>query len=115
MEEENKKRRGVFDKLILGAIIGGAIGSVLGLTLAPKTGKDTRKFLKRKGEELHNKIITEYGDDIENFTQKAKEGSKNFLGRIGKRISNLFEKREKVLHGSRGKKETLELPDEFDL
>lgn len=115
MEEENKKRRGVFDKLILGAIIGGAIGSVLGLTLAPKKGKDTRKFLKQKGTEIHKKIIDEYGENIEHLTEKAREGSKNFLGRIGKRISNLFEKREKVLHGSKGKKETLELPDEFDI
>ena len=35
-------------KLVKGIIIGGAIGSVLGITLAPKSGKETRAFIKEK-------------------------------------------------------------------
>jgi hypothetical protein len=31
------------------AIIGGAIGSVVGLSVAPKTGKETREYIKEKG------------------------------------------------------------------
>ena len=35
-------------KVLTGAIIGSAIGSILGLTLAPKKGKEARKYIKDK-------------------------------------------------------------------
>ena len=34
--------------MVKGIIIGGAIGSILGMTLAPKTGKETRAIIKNK-------------------------------------------------------------------
>ncbi len=37
--------KGVF-KLLTGFIVGGAVGSILGLTLAPKKGKDSREYLR---------------------------------------------------------------------
>ncbi|MFN7160404.1 MAG: YtxH domain-containing protein [Candidatus Gracilibacteria bacterium] len=43
-KEKNLKNIG---KLVKGIIIGGAIGSVLGVTLAPKSGKETRTMLKK--------------------------------------------------------------------
>ena len=43
MSEEKKKKRKLVDKVLMGAIIGGAIGSVLGATIAPKKGSETRK------------------------------------------------------------------------
>ncbi len=42
--EKNPKK----SRLIKGIIIGGALGSILGMTLAPKTGKETRQILKDK-------------------------------------------------------------------
>ena len=42
-EEEKSKTGKAFDKVIMGAVIGGAIGSVLGASIAPKKGTDTRK------------------------------------------------------------------------
>lgn len=39
-------------RLIKGMVIGGAIGSILGMTLAPKTGKETRQILKEKSSGL---------------------------------------------------------------
>ena len=35
-------------KLVTGIIIGGAIGSIIGVTMAPKTGKETRKIIQQK-------------------------------------------------------------------
>lgn len=49
------KLRWALDKLVMGAIIGGAIGSVLGMAFAPRKGKETRKILKEKGKELYGK------------------------------------------------------------
>lgn len=41
--EENSKKKHALDKIFMGAVIGGAIGSVLGASIAPKKGKETRK------------------------------------------------------------------------
>ena len=51
-----KKKEKKLDKLVMGAIIGGAIGSVLGLSLAPKKGKETRKFIGDKIKKKKKKI-----------------------------------------------------------
>lgn len=46
------KKRLKVDKLVKGIIIGGAIGSVVGVTLAPKSGKETRSDLKKGASSL---------------------------------------------------------------
>ena len=46
---KEKKKKGMMEKLVMGAIIGGAIGSVVGMSVAPKTGKDTRDYIKEQG------------------------------------------------------------------
>jgi gas vesicle protein len=45
INEKNSIKKG---KLVKGIIIGGAIGSILGMTIAPKTGKETRAIIKNK-------------------------------------------------------------------
>jgi len=55
MAEDGKKIGGAIDKLVMGIILGGAIGSVVGLTLAPRKGKETRAIIKEKGEALIEK------------------------------------------------------------
>ncbi len=44
--------RSIF-KILTGVVIGSAIGSILGLTLAPKPGEETRKDLVDKSMELY--------------------------------------------------------------
>jgi len=39
----------MMDKLVMGAIIGGAIGSVIGMSVAPKSGKETREYIAEQG------------------------------------------------------------------
>lgn len=46
------KKRSKVDRLIKGIIIGGAIGSVVGVTLAPKSGKETRDRVKKTAQSL---------------------------------------------------------------
>lgn len=58
--EEPQKIGKKLDKLVMGIILGGAIGSVLGLTLAPRKGKEMRKLIKEKGQEFvrdHKEVI----------------------------------------------------------
>ncbi len=41
--EEVPKKKHTLDKIFFGAVIGGAIGSVLGASIAPKKGRETRR------------------------------------------------------------------------
>ncbi len=45
MSKPKKVGKKVFH-ILTGAIIGSAVGSILGLTLAPKKGKETREYIK---------------------------------------------------------------------
>lgn len=71
MSEDQKKDEGMVDKFILGAIIGGAIGSVLGVALAPKSGKENRKTIIRKYKEIKNKFLGERSHGT--ITERAEE------------------------------------------
>lgn len=46
MPEEKPKKR-IWDKLLMGAVIGGAIGSVVGATIATKKGKESKRFFQK--------------------------------------------------------------------
>lgn len=74
MGEDDKKIGSQIDKLVMGVILGGAIGSVLGLTLAPRKGKETREILKKKGEEF----IRDHRETIAGAKYQLKKG-KGFL------------------------------------
>ncbi|EKD63340.1 MAG: hypothetical protein ACD_51C00288G0002 [uncultured bacterium] len=60
-DEKNNGVIGKMDKLIVGAIIGTAIGSVVGLTLAPKDGKETRKNIASASKSFLDKHEAEIG------------------------------------------------------
>ena len=56
-KKKEEKKRSTVDKIVMGAIIGTAVGSVIGLTVAPKEGKETRRFLKRKFKKSNGCIV----------------------------------------------------------
>lgn len=45
MEKSTKVTKGV-SKILTGFIVGSAVGSILGLTLAPKKGKESREYIR---------------------------------------------------------------------
>jgi len=61
MINNRKVSKGVF-KVLSGVIVGGAIGSILGLTLAPQKGADTRKAIREKSLEMFLKGKGKQGD-----------------------------------------------------
>jgi gas vesicle protein len=90
---QKRKKKGVVDKLVMGAIVGGAIGSVVGLTVAPKKGKETREYLKGKskevydkGKEVSEKLMDEYGDDLQAAKEKTKSNGKKVWGYFKKKL-----------------------------
>lgn len=90
---EKKKKKGMVDKVVMGAIVGGAIGSVVGLTVAPKKGKETRKYIKDKGKkvydrgrEMGDKFMEEYGDEIQAAKKKTQKKSAKAWKYIKKKL-----------------------------
>ena len=53
MDPKKKK-----SKLLAGIIIGSAIGSVIGVSMAPQSGKDTRANIADKGKKTWNILRT---------------------------------------------------------
>ncbi len=99
--QEGKKSK--IDKLIMGAILGGAIGSVVGMSIAPKKGKETREYLNQKGKELFKKgqevsqkFIVEQQDKI----SQTMESNPKILSKIANKLSRI---KAKILHPFRKK------------
>jgi len=72
----NAKRRKIIDKLIMGAIIGGAIGSVVGYSI--KSQKDENEHREKSGLE-----------------KTGKEKAKNLTLKVLKKAVGVFSKRKK--------------------
>lgn len=66
-KKKQEKKENHLDKVVMGMIVGGAIGSVLGLGLAPKKGSDTRKYLGKQA----GKALRSARDVIQEAAQKA--------------------------------------------
>lgn len=88
-----KRKKGMVDKVVMGAIVGGAIGSVVGLTVAPNKGKETRDYLKEKGKqaydrgkEMSEKIMEEYGDNIQAAKKSTKRNSAKVWSYLKKKV-----------------------------
>ncbi|MBP6085280.1 YtxH domain-containing protein [Candidatus Gracilibacteria bacterium] len=57
------------DKFIAGTIVGGAVGSILAIMFAPKSGKETRADIKASSQKLYQQGST--------FTEEFKKSSKS--------------------------------------
>lgn len=44
-------------RFLAGSIVGGAVGSIVGLMVAPKSGKQTRADLAKRGTALKNQVV----------------------------------------------------------
>ena len=107
MGEDDKKIGKKLDKLVMGIILGGAIGSVLGLTLAPRKGKETRAILKQKGQ----KLLEKSKDTASKFIRDHRESVESAKYQLKKRkgfLRWLFPKK------STGKMPPVEIPDSHE-
>lgn len=55
MEEKKYSWIGRFFRFLSAIVVGGAVGSILGLTLAPKKGRETRQYLRDHSREWYVK------------------------------------------------------------
>lgn len=103
---KKKKKGGIFDKIMMGAIIGGAIGSVLGMSIAPKKGKNTRKILKKGAQEAMakgKKFLEEHEEEIESIKGAAREKGKKLFK---------FAEKDPLQNGTAEKRNLKKIPHE---
>jgi gas vesicle protein len=86
--EENNLSKGI----LIGFLAGGAIGAILALLYAPKSGRELREDIRHKTDE--------YMDDAEKFIADAKNKAKDVINE-GKKKS------EKLIFDARTKSEEL--------
>ncbi|MCE5193715.1 MAG: YtxH domain-containing protein [Candidatus Cryosericum sp.] len=62
-------QRNDFGSFMGALVVGGILGALVALVLAPQSGEETRKFLKDKAHELGKEI----GDQTESLKEKGRE------------------------------------------
>lgn len=69
-------------KLILGLLVGAAIGGALGILLAPDKGSETRRKIAEKGADLGDSIKGKFNDLVDGVKEnygRAKGEAKNAM------------------------------------
>lgn len=77
-----KSSAGVF---VSGLMIGSAIGTVVGLLVAPRTGKETRKVIKKSADalpELAEDLTTSIQLQADRFSESTLENWEDTLARL---------------------------------
>ncbi|WP_414042683.1 YtxH domain-containing protein [Macrococcus animalis] len=84
----------------IGLTAGLVVGSLIGLLVAPKAGKDLQQDLSNKTESLKTKSVEQYNKQIEN-AQGFKEKSNIFTTKLAEKTSNLKQKATQKLNSDK--------------
>lgn len=99
-KKEPEKKKSKIDKLVMGAIVGGAIGSIIGMSIAPQKGKDTREYIAQKGKDALEK-----GKEVTHQLQLKLEEEKDLLSEKAMMKKGLFARMKDKLFRRKLKKQ----------
>ena len=76
-KKRKEKRKKIVKAAVLSTVVGGGIGALSGILLAPKSGKDTRDDIKEKVNNAKAKTI-EQSENLKNNVKEAKSKIKDY-------------------------------------
>jgi gas vesicle protein len=82
-----------FGKFILGTLVGGALGAVLGLLLAPRSGQETRQLIKDEFSHRYNDSVDAVKEKADAVKARIREEA-NHLEEAGRKVVNKISQRE---------------------
>ncbi|HRO09502.1 MAG TPA: YtxH domain-containing protein [Saprospiraceae bacterium] len=88
-------------KMLKGLLIGGAIGTAIGMLFAPRSGKETREKLMGEAERLKGEL-EKYAND---FSDKAQELKKDLEQKLAEVKSKIEETADNIKTSARKKEE----------
>ena len=95
-EKKESGEKSHFSDILITLLVGLSAGFVAGILLAPKPGKETRKEIKEKGEELIEKSKESF-DMVVGKTKQYTEKGKSRLAELKSRSEELIERgKEKI-------------------
>ncbi|GMO64323.1 MAG: hypothetical protein Nk1A_0600 [Endomicrobiia bacterium] len=80
---------------LLAFILGGLLGTVLGVLYAPRSGKETRNNIKKLGEKISDKV-NDLNSDFKETSRKLYEESRNKIYSGKDKINEAFKAGKKV-------------------
>lgn len=82
------------NKNICNIIVGAAVGATLGVLFVPQSGKETRKALKNKTDDVMTKIKNMDLDEVkENFENKIEELEQDLMDLDAEEVMDMAKKR----------------------
>ncbi len=101
-EEAMNENNGTSKVFFLGLLTGGAIGAMLALLYAPKSGKELRRDIKAKKDELITNagtVIDEAREKLSEVSSEAKKRSEQVISDVKEKAGSLLQDADKVLSG----------------
>jgi len=102
MAEDNGMGKG----LIVGFLTGAAVGSIIALLFAPKSGKELRQDIKVKSQEFIDEADTYLANAKDKANQLINEGKKKserLVSDAKEKVDALLNEAEKILHDAKDK------------
>lgn len=104
--EENGMGKG----LLIGFLTGAAVGSVLALLFAPKSGKELRADIKNKSQELiddADQYLSNAKDKASQLINEGKKKSERLVADTKERVDQLLGEAERILNEAKDKAGTV--------
>ncbi|MDO5779934.1 MAG: YtxH domain-containing protein [Clostridium sp.] len=77
-KKRKEKRKKIVKTAAVSTLVGGTLGVLSGVLLAPKSGKDTREDIKEKMNDIKVKTIDQ-SENLKNNVKEAKNKIKDYL------------------------------------
>jgi len=98
---ESNHERGSLLAFVAGAAIGATVGAATALILAPASGRDTRAYLKRRGQELGHDAMERGRETLEAQLSHAKSAAAAGWERTADAINYVRERGEAAYRDAR--------------